>query len=54
MKDKHYRKRLGAQKFEYNGTHLSVDKIIQQITIYLRENQSMLIIQSATLSPFFI
>ena len=52
MNDK-VRKRIGAQKYEYNGIYVSVDKITQKIAIHLPEDQSVFIIQSANLShPF--
>ena len=44
------RKRIGAQKHEYNGIFVSVDKITQKIAIHLPEDQSVFIIQSADLS----
>ena len=53
IKDKKVRKCLGAQKHEYNGTHVSVDTITLKIAIYSPEDQSVLIMQSANLSHFF-
>ena len=47
------RKRIGAQKYEYNGIFVSVDKIAQKIAIHLPEDQSVFIIQSADLSHIF-
>ena len=47
------RKRISAQKYEYNGIYLSVDKITQKIAIHLPEDQSVFIIQSADLSHIF-
>ena len=32
------RKRIGAQKYEYNGIYESVDKITQKIAIHFSEN----------------
>ena len=52
MNDK-VRKRIGAQKNEYNGICVSLDTITQQITIRLLEDQSVFIIQSADLSHNF-
>ena len=52
MNDK-VRKRIGAQKYEYNGIYVSVDKITQKIAIYLTEDQSVFIVQSADLSHIF-
>ena len=52
MNDK-VRKRIGAQKYEYNGIYVSVDKITQKIAIHLPEDQSVFIIQSADLSHIF-
>ena len=49
MNDK-VRKRIGAQIFEYNGIYVLVDKITQKSAIYLPEDQSVFIIQSADLS----
>ena len=48
MADK-VRKRIGAQKYEYNGIYVSVDKITQKIAFHLPEDQSVFIIQSADL-----
>ena len=53
MNDK-VRKRIGAQKYEYNGIYVSVDKITQKIAIPLPEDQSVFIIQSADLSKFLV
>ena len=47
------RKRIGAQKYEYNGIYVSVDKITQKVAIHLPEDQSVFIIQSADLSHIF-
>ena len=47
------RKRIGAQKYECNGIHVSVDKITQKNAIHLPEDQSVFIIQSADLSHIF-
>ena len=44
------RKRIGAQKYEYNGIYVSVDKITQKTAIHVPEDQSVFIIQSADLS----
>ena len=52
MNDKN-RKRIGTQKYEYNGIYVSVDKIIQKVAILLPEDQSVFIIQSADLSHIF-
>ena len=52
MNDK-VRKRIGAQKYEYNGIYVSVDEIAQKIAIHLPEDQSVFIIQSADLSHIF-
>ena len=52
MNDK-VRKRIGAQKFEYNGIYVSVDKITKKVAIHLLEDQSVFIIQSADLSHIF-
>ena len=52
MNDK-VRKRIGAQKNEYNGIYVSVEKITQKIAILLLEDQSVIIIQSADLSHIF-
>ena len=52
MNDK-VRKRIGAQKYEYNGIYVSVDKITQKVAIHLPEDQSVFIIQSADLSHIF-
>ena len=52
MNDK-VQKRIGAQKYEYNGLCVSVDTITQKITIRLPEDQSVFIIQSADLSHNF-
>ena len=52
MNDK-VRKRRGAQKYEYNGIYVSVDKITQKVAIHLPEDQSVFIIQSADLSHIF-
>ena len=52
MNDK-VRKRLGAQKYNYNGIYVSVDKITQKVAIHLLEDQSVFIIQSADLSHIF-
>ena len=41
------RKRIGAQKNEYNGIYISVDKITLKVAIHLPEDQSGFIIQSA-------
>ena len=46
MNDK-VRKRIGAQKYKYNGIYVSVDKITQKVAIHLPEDQSVFIIQSA-------
>ena len=46
-------KGIGAQKCEYNGIYVSVDKITQKIAIHLPEDQSVFIIQSADLSHIF-
>ena len=47
------RKPIGAQKHEYNRIYVSVDKITQKIVIYLPEDQSVFIFQSADLSHIF-
>ena len=47
------RKRIGAQKYEYNGIYVSVDEITQTINIHLPEDQSVFIIQNAGLGPIF-
>ena len=52
MNDK-VRKRIGAQKYEYNGIYVSVDKITQSTAIHLPGDQSVFIIQSADLSHIF-
>ena len=52
MNDK-VRKRIGAQKYEYNGINVSENKITQKIAIHLPEDQSVFIIQSADLSHIF-
>ena len=52
MNDK-ARKRIGAQKYEYNGIYVSVDKITQKIAFHLPEDQSVFITQSADLSHIF-
>ena len=52
MNDK-VRKRIGAQKYEYNGIYVSVDKITQKVAVHLPEDQSVFIIQSADLSHIF-
>ena len=52
MNDK-VRKCIGAQKYEYNGIYLSVDKITQKVAIPLPEDQSVFIIQSANLRLIF-
>ena len=52
MNDK-VRKRIGAQKYEYDGIFVSVDKITQKVAIHLPEDQSVFIIQSADLSHIF-
>ena len=52
MNDK-IRKRIGAQKYEYNGIYVSVDMITQNVAIHLPEDQSRSIIQSADLSHIF-
>ena len=52
MNDK-VRKRIGAQKYEYNGIYVSVDEITQKIAIHLLENQSVFIIQNVDLSHTF-
>ena len=52
MNDK-VRKRIGAQKYEYNGIYVSVYKITQKVSIHLPEDQSVFIIQSADLSHIF-
>ena len=52
MNDK-VRKRIGAQKDEYNGIYVSVDKITQKIAIHLPEDQSVFINQSTDLSHNF-
>ena len=46
-------KRIGAQKYEYNGIYVSVDKITQKIAITLPEDQSVFIIRSTDLSHNF-
>ena len=38
---------IGAQKFEYNGFYISVDRSTQKIAIHLHEHQSVFIIQRA-------
>ena len=52
MNDK-VRKRISAQRNEYNGIYVSVEKITQKIAILLLEDQSVIIIQSADLSHIF-
>ena len=52
MNDK-VRECIGAQKYEYNGIDVSVDKITQKIDFHLNEDQSVFIIQSADLSHNF-
>ena len=52
MNDK-VRKSIGAQKYEYNGIYVSVDKITQKVAVHLPEDQSVFIIQSADLSHIF-
>ena len=47
------RNRIGAQKYEYNGIYVSVDKITQKIALHLPEDQSVFIIQSADLTLIF-
>ena len=39
------RKCIGAQKYEFNGVQVSVDKITQKIAIHLPEDQSVFITQ---------
>ena len=46
-------KRIGAQKYEYNGIYVSDDKITQKVAIHLSEYQSVYIIQKADLSHIF-
>ena len=46
-------KRIGAQKYEYNGIYVSVDKITQKNAITLPEDQSVFIIRSTDLSHNF-
>ena len=50
---KKVQKRIGAQKYEYNGIYVSVDKLTQKVDIHLPEDQSVFIIQSADLSHVF-
>ena len=52
MNDK-VRKRIGAQKYEFNGIYVSVDQITQKFAIHLLEDQSVFIIQSADLRHIF-
>ena len=52
MNDK-VRKRIGAQKYEYNGLDVSVDKITQKVAIHLPEHQSVFIFQTADFSHVF-
>ena len=40
-------KRIGAQKYDYNGIHKSVNNITRKIAIRLPEDQSVFIIQMA-------
>ena len=46
-------KRIGAQKYEYNGMYVSVDKITQKVAIQIPEDQPVFINQSADLSHIF-
>ena len=43
----------GAQKYEYNGFYVSVDKILQKIDTHLPEVQSVILNLSADLSHSF-
>ena len=52
MNDK-VRKRIGAQKYEYNGMYVSVDKITQKNANQKPEDQPVYRIQSADLSHIF-
>ena len=47
------RKGIGAQKYENNGTQVSIDKITQNISISLSEEHSVSIIQSSDLRHMF-
>ena len=53
MNDK-VRKRIEAQKNEYNGIYVSVDKITQKIAIHLPEDQPVFIIQIADMSHILV
>ena len=46
------RKRVGSQKFEYNGIHVSVDKITQKCHTF-PEDLSVFITQNADMSNNF-
>ena len=46
-------KRIGAQKYKYNGIYVSVDKITHKIAIHLPEIQSVFIIQKTDVSHIF-
>ena len=48
------RKRIGTQKHDYNGFHVSVVKITQKIAIKLPEYQSVFLIQSTDLSHILV
>ena len=39
------RKCIDAQKYDYNGIYVSVDKITQKVAIHLPEDQSVFIIK---------
>ena len=47
------RKSVGSQKFEYNGIHVSVDKMTEKKCHSFPEDQSVFITQSADLSNIF-
>ena len=51
-KNDNVRKRVGSQNFEYNGIHVSVDKITQKCHSF-PEDQPVFITQSADLSNNF-
>ena len=53
MNDK-VRKRIGAQKNEYNGIYVSEDKITQKIAIHLPEDQPVFINQIADMSHILV
>ena len=44
---------LGDQVFDYNGIHVSVEKLTQKVVVHLPENQSVFIIQRSDSNHIF-